>query len=242
MDPSTSDDSVFGLIAGGVSAVFMIFGGAIPYLPQYKDIIKTKNAEGFSTHVCLVLTVANILRIMFWFGVHFETPLLLQSFVMIMTMLLMLQLCVETKHRASNEKNRHFSLTDFSHFWAWSEFSDYIKALLVFTLISGCITSLFIRVSWFVEMLGFAALLMEAMLAMPQFLKNFRTKSTRGMSMQMVGLWLSGDLFKTGYFMFNNAPMQFITCGFLQISIDLAIISQVFIYSKSSNYVKLQAN
>ena len=75
-----------------VASGAMIFGGAVPYVPQYRDIKKTDNAEGFSTHVCLVLTVANILRIMFWFGKHFETPLLLQSFIMIATMMVMLNL------------------------------------------------------------------------------------------------------------------------------------------------------
>lgn len=77
----------------------MIFGGAVPYIPQYRDIRKTENTDGFSTKVCLVLTVANILRIMYWFGNHFETPLLLQSFIMIITMMVMLNLCIKMKYR-----------------------------------------------------------------------------------------------------------------------------------------------
>ena len=58
---------------GGVSSVisvvassFMIFGGVIPYIPQYKEISATRNAEGFSLYVCLTLLIANILRILFW--------------------------------------------------------------------------------------------------------------------------------------------------------------------------------
>ena len=44
----------------------MIFGGVVPYIPQYRTIRRTRDAEGFSTFVCLVLLVANILRILFW--------------------------------------------------------------------------------------------------------------------------------------------------------------------------------
>lgn len=44
----------------------MVFGGVVPYIPQYRTIRRTRDAEGFSTFVCLVLLVANILRILFW--------------------------------------------------------------------------------------------------------------------------------------------------------------------------------
>lgn len=48
-----------------IASVAIIFGGVVPYIPQYRDIRRTQNAEGFSTYVCLVLLVANILRILF---------------------------------------------------------------------------------------------------------------------------------------------------------------------------------
>lgn len=49
-----------------VAIVFMVFGGVVPYVPQYIEIRRSKNAEGFSTFVCLNLLIANILRIFFW--------------------------------------------------------------------------------------------------------------------------------------------------------------------------------
>ena len=49
-----------------VVQLFVVFGGLLPYLPQYWTIRKTKDAEGFSTFVCFVLIVANVLRILFW--------------------------------------------------------------------------------------------------------------------------------------------------------------------------------
>ena len=44
----------------------MVFGGIVPYIPQYRKIRRIRDAEGFSTYVCLVLLAANILRILFW--------------------------------------------------------------------------------------------------------------------------------------------------------------------------------
>ena len=69
--------SVSRLIAHG-SELAMIFGGVVPYIPQYLSIKRSGNTKGFSLYVCLALIIANTLRILFWFGRHFETPLLLQ--------------------------------------------------------------------------------------------------------------------------------------------------------------------
>ena len=48
------------------SQTAMVLGGVVPFIPQYIDIYKTRNAEGFSLFVCLALLIANILRILFW--------------------------------------------------------------------------------------------------------------------------------------------------------------------------------
>ena len=69
--------SVLRLVAHG-SELAMIFGGVVPYIPQYLSIKRSGNTKGFSLYVCLALIVANTLRILFWFGRHYETPLLLQ--------------------------------------------------------------------------------------------------------------------------------------------------------------------
>lgn len=53
-------------IASFIAAGAMVFGGVVPYIPQYREIRKTGNADGFSTFVCLTLLIANTLRIEFW--------------------------------------------------------------------------------------------------------------------------------------------------------------------------------
>lgn len=47
----------------------------------------------------------------------------------------------------------------------------------------------------------------------------------------MVIMWTSGDIFKTTYFIIKSAPVQFWLCGILQVSLDLAVLFQVYLYS-----------
>ena len=49
-------------------------------------------------------------------------------------------------------------------------------------------------------------------------------------SVGMVCMWLSGDIFKTLYFVIREAPIQFWLCGVLQVGLDLSILAQVLYY------------
>ncbi|XP_052441089.1 solute carrier family 66 member 2-like isoform X2 [Carassius gibelio] len=216
-----------------IASVAIIFGGVVPYIPQYRDIRRTQNAEGFSTYVCLVLLVANILRILFRFGRFFETPLLWQSIIMIITMLIMLNLCTSVRLTSElNTKRRSFTDFDRNYFWSWSGFVDYLQCVLAFTVLAAYVTYLLLDSVLFVESLGFLAVFTEAMLGTPQLYCNFQNKSTEGMSIKMVLMWTSGDTFKSGYFLLTQAPVQFWICGLLQVCVDLAILFQVYFYSR----------
>lgn len=66
MDWIIKDELTWGNVLGYVAAGAMICGGALPYVPQYRQIVRTQNADGFSLLVCLTLLIANTLRIFFW--------------------------------------------------------------------------------------------------------------------------------------------------------------------------------
>ncbi|XP_061753345.1 solute carrier family 66 member 2 isoform X2 [Nerophis ophidion] len=216
-----------------VAAGAMVFGGVVPYIPQYRDIRRTQNAEGFSTYVCLVLLVANILRILFRFGRYFETLLLWQSIIMIATMLVMLNLCTSVRMATElNTKRRSFLDFDWNYFWSWSRFLDYLQCVVAFTLVAAYVTYVLLDSAVFVESLGFLAVFTEAMLGTPQLYCNHQNKSTEGMSIKMVLMWTSGDTFKTVYFLLTQAPVQFWTCGLLQVIVDFAILFQVYYYGR----------
>lgn len=263
-----------GHVVGWAAASAMVIGGVIPYIPQYREIKKTQDADGFSLHVCLALLIANTLRILFWFSKRYELPLLIQSVVMNITMFLMIHLCVKVKRNSSvmrtrerafageeqNElrlpkvigdtegagsppltsnqikraRSRHyFSDFNMKYFWAWTDFQSYLDFMLIVWAVGAAITYLMLPIEWFMETVGFFAVFTEAMLGAPQFITNFRNKSTHGMSIYMVIMWTLGDMFKTVYFVVRHAPTQFWVCGTLQVSLDLAILLQVYVYRKN---------
>ncbi|XP_047453139.1 solute carrier family 66 member 2 [Mugil cephalus] len=218
-----------------LASVVMVLGGALPYVPQYQEIQRNNNTEGFSTRVCLVLLIANILRIFFWIGKQFELTLLLQSVVMILTMFAMLHLCctVQNTNRVSTKQHRLSDL-DVRYFWKWNAFEDYLLFCFGFTVLCAVVTLLLLDSAVFVETLGSLAVVFEAMLGLPQLLQNFHNRSTRGMSVKMVLLWTAGDVFKTAYYVMNESPAQFWACGSVQILIDVAILLQVLFYSQDT--------
>lgn len=221
------------------AAVFMLFGGAIPYVFQYREIFKIQDARGFSLKVCLALFVANILRILFWFGKHFKIVLLGQSIIMLICMLFMLEISVRMNRKRVRKNARHsiWHGEIVSHFWEWTDLSSYLMALTVFTVISSILTAIFIKSAIYIEVLGIAALLTEAVLGLPQLIRNCSRHSTKGMSVSMVLMWTIGDIGKLAYFLILEQPPQFWMCAILQITIDILILLQVYCYKSEPSTV-----
>lgn len=78
------------------------------------------------------------------------------------------------------DKNFFLDL-DVKYFWNWSDFQSYVDCMLVFTIIASVLMYLLIDYKVFVEIVGFLAVFMEALLGTPQLIKNFRNKCTEGM-------------------------------------------------------------
>ncbi|ELR48270.1 PQ-loop repeat-containing protein 1 [Bos mutus] len=242
------------LVSWGAAGA-MVFGGVVPYIPQYRDIRRTQNAEGFSTYVCLVLLVANILRILFWFGRHFESPLLWQSVVMILTMLLMLKLCTEV--RVANElnlKRRVFSeilksprppreAFNERHAWQLASLEGGSQggpgprpdSLLIYKGEAGecslVVQSLSqaLRAVWS----GSVAVVSAAWCLVCLQYRSVVARDHKTLPViKMVLMWTSGDTFKTAYFRLNAAPLQFSVCGLLQVLVDLAILGQAYVFTR----------
>ena len=115
------------------SELAMVFGGVMPYIPQYLQIQSKQTTQGFSMFVCLALLMANTLRIIFWFGHHFETPLLIQSILMNLTMFALIHLCVKINNKeffAEKRKGRHFTDFDPDYFWKWTDFLSYFEFVM----------------------------------------------------------------------------------------------------------------
>lgn len=82
---------------------------------------------------------------------------------------------------------------NMKYFWQWSAFEDYLLFCFSFTVLCAVITLLLLDSSVFVEMLGFLAVMFEAMLGLPQLLQNFHNHTTKGM--RCGTLWGQAGLF-----------------------------------------------
>ncbi|KAG9327134.1 hypothetical protein KVV02_008764 [Mortierella alpina] len=119
-----------------------------------------------------------------------------------------------------------------THFWNWPTIGPYYLFLAVFTLVVGLSLLIIGNTSFYVALLGLAALGIEATVPLPQAIQNYRTKSTAGFSPAILLMWVIGDSFKTYYYISTHAKYQFVGCGIIQLCIDCVIISQTVIYSK----------
>ncbi|KAG2232046.1 hypothetical protein INT48_009394 [Thamnidium elegans] len=116
-------------------------------------------------------------------------------------------------------------------FWSWDHYLDYINCLLGFTTLIAFLYMLLRQYPAFIETLGALSLGIESTLPLPQCISNFKSKSTSGFSLIVLGSWFLGDGFKLFYFIYTKAPLQFIICGAIQLSIDSIIVLQFMLYS-----------
>jgi solute carrier family 66, member 2 len=117
-----------------------------------------------------------------------------------------------------------------SSFWDWDDFPSFGLATAVGLVSVFLITFTAIAFPFLFEWIGTAALLIEAMLGLPQVVKNYQRSSTEGFSWFLLGTWILGDAFKTVFFLANNTPYQFVMCGIIQLFVDAVMLAQMLIY------------
>jgi len=215
-----------------VASVGMAVGPPLVYADQAYSIVMKQDSTGFSRDVCAILLIANITRCFFWLGNHFELALLIQSILMILAQLALLYICIRfrpiTTHEALGTKlSRPFG------FWQWDTYAQHIEFLAALIVVLSILVLIFGRMGWFVSGLGFFALGLESTLPLPQLYSNYKHKSLYGFRMSTLLGWFGGDSFKAVYFFLQHSPLQFQVCAVFQLSADVAIVLQRFIYGNS---------
>ena len=227
-----------------VSAVAMAVSPPLPFVAQYMEMRRTRSSEGFSTLVPLLLLTASALRLAFWFGKRYSAVLLVQSALLAATQLALLRLAVTLRTASARKKReeegvgssgnsarRPASLAAFfAHFWAWDDFALYAAAFGAFLALCLAVGVCAQHVAWLVELLGAAAVVAEALLAVPQIVHNHRARSVAGVAPLMVAGWFAGDAFKTVWFATTHAPVQFLLCGIWQLFTDCVLAVQFLLY------------
>lgn len=79
------------------------------------------------------------------------------------------------------------------------------------------------------SVVGYVSLGIEALLVLPQILRNARRRSTEGLSIILILTWVVGDVIKVVYYAYKKQELPFIVCGVFQILLDVVVIAQ-FVY------------
>ncbi|ORY79033.1 hypothetical protein BCR37DRAFT_350016 [Protomyces lactucae-debilis] len=209
--------------------LFLITSPLTSYVDTILSIRRLKTSAGFSIDLCGINLVANLLRINFWIGKRYEWSLLVQSIVMVVTQLFLLQACLEYRpiRLKTQESERPFNL------WQWSNRNTYWHSLLRLVAALFVLQYLFGRYPLYVDLLGTVALGIEATLPIPQFLSNLRHRSVQGVRLSMLGSWLLGDFGKMIFFYAGtstNVSLQFKLCALVQTVFDSCIGVQYLLW------------
>nr|CAG8543428.1 6679_t:CDS:2 [Entrophospora candida]CAG8569561.1 10568_t:CDS:2 [Entrophospora candida] len=199
--------------------ISMVIGPVLGYFDQIAKFRARKSSLGYSLDTTGVLLVCKL-------GKKFDIVLLYQSILMIIVQLILLHQCLVYQYPIPPTSNRRW-------FWNWYQYGSYIIFLLSLTGILGIFYFLFDKDGVFIEILGYLSLGIESTVPMPQALVNFKYKSVSGFSRWILVTWFIGDSFKTFYYIFTTAPIQFIICGIIQLSVDGVIVLQFVIYGNN---------
>jgi hypothetical protein len=199
---------------------------------------RARSSAGFSLDIPLIMLVASILKVFYWFGSHFSTSLLVQAVLMIGVHLLCLHVALTNRPPLSHlpfqvHNNAWKRPWDF---WQWRNarpywtFLTYFSlGLLVCHLLVGS-TRLFIP---YTDILGAIALTVEATLPLPQLYANWSRKGCRGFRPSVIVNWVIGDTFKMWFFFASSSgevPWAFKACGVFQATCDLGLALQYLVW------------
>lgn len=214
-------------------SLFLVVSPLTSYLDTILSIHRNKSSQGFSIDVCGIMLVASLLRINFWIGARFDTALLVQSLVMVVTQVFLLYECLE--HRQLTLKNKLTSRRPFE-LWEWHKKQTYWRFLIQFVLTLSVLQYIFGSSKTYVSILGTLALGIEATLPIPQFLSNRRKRSVEGVRLSMLASWVFGDVCKLTWFFFrtDSVSIQFRLCAFVQTFFDSSIAVQYYMWHASS--------
>ena len=223
--------------------ICMIFFTSMGYFLQGYKFKKKKSSEGFSRNLCLLLLLANIIRIFFWIGKHFSNTLLYQSITVILSQIFLIHFYLEYRENSKKEKNSESSIYEHiinwketltpSKIWNWDNEIEYYKFILFLFIIFSIICIIVgLDNTPFFELLGTISVSIETFIELPQIRENCITKNTKNISWIMISIWLVGDLCRTGYNLIYHTPIQMIIGGILQNIEDFILTTQVIIYGE----------
>lgn len=204
------------------------------------------------------MLLASILKVFYWFGAHYDTALLIQALLTLVVQTILLKVALDNRPRSSTRgglEHTPFAAYNSSNvkgllqntlngarpfnFWRWTNTRPYFQflAYTVTALLSIQVFLPFIsRTPFYVSLLGYLGLAIEALLPIPQILKNHNAQSCKGFRLSVIINWLAGDSMKMSYFFLSKevVPWPFKLCGIFQACCDCYLGVQFYMYGDGS--------
>lgn len=209
------------------------------------------------------MLVASILKLFYWFGAYYDTSLFIQACLMLVVQTVLLKVALDNRaptgsrggveHRPFSGYSADSVLEDILagkrpfNFWRWNNAKPYFQflAYMFGTLLFVHVLLPFIsRTSFYISLLGYVGLAIEAFLPVPQILKNHNARSCKGFRLSVIINWLAGDTMKMSYFFLSKefVPWPFRLCGIFQACCDSYLGLQFYMYGDGSRNRLLEMN
>ncbi|KAJ4293373.1 hypothetical protein N0V90_008656 [Kalmusia sp. IMI 367209] len=223
-------------IVTSIAPIFIATSPITSYADQIYSIHRTRSSAGFSLDIPLIMLVASILKVYYWFGAHFSTSLLIQALLMINVHLLLLHVALSNRQPPSHLPFQPASAKRPYTFWQWRSPRPYWAFVTYFTLALLILHALLSSTSIFIpytDILGYIALTVEATLPLPQLLANYQRRGCKGFRPSVIVNWIIGDTFKMWFFFASSSgavPWAFKICGIFQAVCDLGLGLQWWVW------------
>jgi len=239
------------LVVEYAAPFFLATAPITSYADQILSIHKTKCSAGFSLDIPLIMLVASILKVFYWFGAYYSLSLLVQAVIMIVVQLVLLKVALDNRPSAGVKEgiehvpfsgNHQESVATFTrpyNFWRWKSPRPYWTFLAYFFAIFFVIHVFLPFVSHtpsYINLIGFVGLAIEAFLPVPQILANQRSRSCKGFRLSVLVSWLIGDAMKMSYLFYgvDVIPLGFKLCAIFQCICDSYLGVQYWVFGSGS--------
>ncbi|PYH42719.1 PQ-loop repeat-containing protein [Aspergillus saccharolyticus JOP 1030-1] len=229
--------------------LFLITSPVTSYADQILSIHRSRSSAGFSMDIPLIMLVASILKVFYWFGAKYSFSLLVQAVFTIGVQIVLLKVALDNRPSPglkNSVEHVPFSSVDSGQgftrpydFWQWRSAKPYWMFLAYFTAALLVIQVLLPPLAYsesYIGLLGYVGLAVEATLPLPQVIKNHQSRSCVGFRLSVVIAWILGDIMKLSYFFCSAEviPWSFRLCGMFQCVCDLYLGLQFWMYSGTS--------
>ncbi|KAI9740485.1 MAG: hypothetical protein M1834_005065 [Cirrosporium novae-zelandiae] len=220
----------------------------LSYSDQIWSMHNSKSSAGFSLDIPLIMLVASVLKVYYWFGEHFDLSLLVQACIMVVVQIVLLKVALDNRPVASvkdgiehipfhDSKEGELRIVRPYNFWQWRSSRPYWQFLAYFTLTLSLLQLFVGSVPLYIALLGYAGLAIEAILPIPQILSNQNAHSCKGFRASVLANWLAGDMMKMSFFFFSQGliPWPFKLCGMFQFGCDICLGVQYYVFGDGSS-------